>query len=152
MQHQQPLVSLALQTYNGTKYQALSLESCLRQTYESFEFTIDDDVSTDDSPRMAQEYASIDSWIRYLPNQVNMRLPASLNKGFASSRDEYLTWTCHDNLFEPTAIADMVQQVDQHAEVVMVYRGYEIFDDAGDVVGMRMSRSYSTLPGHIRSL
>lgn len=127
----QPLVSIVLPTYNGERYLAQSIESCLAQTYSNIELLIVDDCSSDSTPRIIAAYAARDSRIRAIRNGVNRRLPASLNIGFADARGEYLTWTSDDNLYRTTAIAEMVSFLaDGTAD--LVYADYSFVDEEGD--------------------
>lgn len=56
-----PLVSIALATYNGERFLRQQLESLLAQTYGNFEIVITDDGSTDSTWSILEEYAKKDS-------------------------------------------------------------------------------------------
>jgi glycosyltransferase involved in cell wall biosynthesis len=101
-----PLVSIILPTYNGSKYIRQSIGSCLAQSHKNFELIIVDDCSMDDTPRIIESYN--DKRIRYIRHGMNKRLPESLNTGFADSKGEYLTWTSDDNFYFPAAIERML--------------------------------------------
>lgn len=102
-----PSVSIVLPTYNGSKYLQASIDSCLAQTFADFELIIVDDSSTDKTPEIIKCYK--DPRIRYHRNEVNQRLPRSLNIGFSLARGEYLTWTSDDNFYLPDAIEKMLR-------------------------------------------
>src|ERR1043165_1952652 len=94
-----PVISIVLPSFNGSTYLSKSIDSCLSQTYSNLELILVDDASTDDTPRIMQQYAAQDSRVRVLQNATNRKLPASLNIGFRAARGRYLTWTSDDNLY-----------------------------------------------------
>lgn len=93
-----PLVSVVLPTYNHLAFLPQAVNSVLAQDYENFELIIVDDGSTDGTAAYLDSIIS--SRIRVLSGQ-NTRLPTALNRGFAVSRGEYLTWTSADNICMP---------------------------------------------------
>src|ERR1039457_1713066 len=102
------LVSVVLPTYNGSRYLDESIRSVVGQTYQNWELIIVDDASTDTTPQTIAEWIKSDSRIRSLRNDRNLKLSASLNKGFDISRGEFLTWTSDDNLYRATALQQML--------------------------------------------
>lgn len=122
-----PLVSIILPTHNGETYIRQSIESCLTQTYADIELIVVDDGSTDGTPAVLAAYH--DPRIRLIRHDVNKRLPAALNTGFAAATGAYLTWTSDDNVFTPHAIETMASYLDSHHGVDFVYAGYTIIDE-----------------------
>jgi glycosyltransferase involved in cell wall biosynthesis len=129
-----PLVSIVLPTYNGSRYLARSVESCMEQTYSHWELIIVDDCSTDDTPRIIEQYTRKDTRIRAVRNERNRRLPGSLNRGFAEARGDYLTWTSDDNYYLPEALSVMVYFLNSHPDIGMVYTDYTVVDRDGAVL------------------
>ena len=60
-----PLISIALTTYNGTKYLRKQLDSLLNQTYQNFEIVISDDGSNEETISILNEYANKDTRVRW---------------------------------------------------------------------------------------
>ncbi|MBQ7385548.1 MAG: glycosyltransferase family 2 protein [Ruminococcus sp.] len=125
------LVSIVLPVYNGAKYLRESIESVIAQTYTNWELLILDDCSTDETSEISKEYAEKDSRIKYFLNEVNLRLPRNLNKGFSLAQGEYLTWTSDDNNFRPTALEKMVNALESDEAAQFVYASCRIIDDDG---------------------
>jgi len=124
------MISIVLPVYNGEKYLRESLDSILKQTVSDWELIIVDDCSTDDSLKIAEEYAAKDSRIQVIHNEKNSKLPHSLNVGFAASKGEYLTWTSDDNHFLPHALEKMRNYLEQNPDIpLMCARMYTIDDD-----------------------
>lgn len=125
------LVSIVLPVYNGEKYLAQSIESVLNQTYKNFELIIVNDCSTDSSEEIILKYKSQDDRIVYIKNEINSKLPKSLNNGFAIAKGEYFTWTSDDNMYHQNAIGTMVGFMEQHTDVGLVYCDYNMIDEYG---------------------
>jgi glycosyltransferase involved in cell wall biosynthesis len=126
-----PLVSIVLPTYNGARYLAQSIDSCMAQTYQDWELIIVDDHSTDDTPAIISSYMGRDPRIRALRNPTNRKLPASLNAGFAEARGELFTWTSDDNCYRPEALEEMVAFLKGDPSIDFVYTDFTLVDDEG---------------------
>lgn len=128
----EPLVSIVLPCWNGAKLLPRAVKSCLGQTFRDFELIIVDDCSTDNTLEVATGLAKGDSRIRVVSNELNSRLPTSLNNGFALARGKYLTWTSDDNEFMPTALARMVKALED-SQSDLVYADFDVVDLDGNV-------------------
>ena len=126
------MISIILPTYNGQKYLGLSIKSIIDQTYSDWELIIIDDCSIDKTQEIAMTYSRMDNRIKYFRNERNLKLPASLNKGFSYSTGEYLTWTSDDNIFLSNALEVMYQYM-KNNDVGLVFARQEIIDTQGDV-------------------
>jgi glycosyltransferase involved in cell wall biosynthesis len=129
-----PLVSIVLPTFNGSRYLAESIESCLAQTYATWELIIVDDCSTDETPRLIEHYEAKDSRIRSIRNERNLKLPASLNVGFSEANGALFTWTSDDNLYRPDALRAMVSEIQSPDAPDLVYAHQSVIDENGEVV------------------
>jgi glycosyltransferase involved in cell wall biosynthesis len=126
-----PKVSIVLPTYNGSEYLAMAIESCLQQTYPAIELIIVDDHSTDSSAAIVASYAKKDDRIIVVTNDQNLKLPASLNKGFAKAGGDYFTWISDDNVFGRRAIETMINTFNEMPDADIVYSSYHFIDAAG---------------------
>lgn len=128
-----PLVSIVLPIYNGEAFMRKSIESCMAQTYTNWELLIVDDCSKDLTEQIAKEYEAKDGRIHYYKNEVNLRLPRNLNRGFSLANGEYLTWTSDDNYYEPTAIERMVAVLNQK-EHEFVFANCYLINETEDIL------------------
>lgn len=129
-----PLVSIVLPVYNGEKYLKESIESILNQSYKNLELIIVNDCSTDLSEQIINEYLKKDNRIIYIKNDVNSKLPRSLNNGFEKASGKYFTWTSDDNIFYIDAIENMVNYLEINIDKQMVYCDYNIINENGNFV------------------
>lgn len=125
----EPTVSIILPVYNGERYLNEAVESILAQTYPSWELIIVDDCSTDGTPEICQSYVKKDDRIRYVRNETNKKLPASLNVGFSHARGQYLTWISDDNRFREDALEVMAGALDRDSQIDLVYCRIQQIDE-----------------------
>lgn len=128
------MVSVILPTYNGKQYLKQSVESVLNQTYTDLELIIVDDCSTDGTGELLDEIALKESRIRVIHNEINKKLPASLNIGFSHAKGEFFTWTSDDNFYTRDAIDKLVQYLISTPQVDIVYADYNLINEHGDMV------------------
>jgi glycosyltransferase involved in cell wall biosynthesis len=132
-----PEISIVLPTYNGSRYIARSIESCLQQTFPNFELIIVNDCSTDNTQQIIQEFAKKDSRITVIHNMLNKKLPLSLNTGFESARGRYFTWTSDDNFYAANALETMISVLKNSNDVDLVYTDYTLIDENDAITGIR---------------
>lgn len=125
------LVSIVLPTYNGEKFIRESIESIINQTYKNWELIIVNDCSTDSTLQIIEEYAQLDNRIKFITNDVNSKLPQSLNNGFKLAKGEYYTWTSDDNKYKPRAIEEMVIFLDSNIDVDLVTFNFNFINEDG---------------------
>jgi len=119
------LVSIILPVYNGEKYLNQAIESILEQSYTFFELIIVNDCSTDKTLEIIEHYALIDSRIIVVNNDINKKLPASLNIGHNAASGEYMTWTSHDNLLKPNFLEMLLCEIIKDKRDV-VFSNYDV--------------------------
>jgi glycosyltransferase involved in cell wall biosynthesis len=141
-----PLVSIVLPTYNGARYLASSIESCLNQTYSSIELIIVDDCSTDDTAQIAMLFAEKDPRVTVKRHEENRRLPEALNTGFEAANGELFTWTSDDNMYKPSAIEMMAKHLISNPKTDFVFCNQDIIDEKGDHVKVSVTGPIVELP------
>ena len=129
-----PLISIVLPVYNGQRYLAESIESCLKQSYSNWELILVDDGSTDRTQEIIESIH--DPRVVTVRHSTNRRLPAALNSGFRQSQGELLTWTSCDNRYEPlNALETMMRFLQTDLECDMVYASCDFIDAIGNYCG-----------------
>lgn len=114
----EPLVSVLLPVYNGEKYLKDCINSVLNQTYSNFEFVIIDDGSVDSTESIISSYN--DSRIRFIKNQQNLKLIATLNKGIKLSEGKYIARIDADDLMHPNRLQKQVDFLETNVDYVFV--------------------------------
>lgn len=129
-----PRVSIVLPCWNGERFLEQSIKSILNQSFKDWELIIVNDCSTDNSPKIAEEYAKKDKRIRVIHNKVNKKLPATLNVGFSHAKGEYFTWTSDDNIAKPNWLSVLVDYLDKHSDVDMVSATMDYIDEDNNLL------------------
>ena len=144
MMSNEKLISIVLPVYNGAEHMAGSIESVINQTYRNWELIIVNDCSTDDTLNIAESYQRKDPRIRVFSNEKNLKLPLTLNAGFAQAKGEYYTWTSDDNLYKPEALSRLARELDQDSSCAMVYSDCIDIDADGKEISseIRMEPEY----------
>jgi glycosyltransferase involved in cell wall biosynthesis len=128
-------VSVVLPTYNGSRFLRESIDSILAQSYSNWELILVDDCSSDETNAICRYYCGVDSRVSMISNKTNLRLPASLNRGFAISEGELLVWTSDDNRMLPDFMETFVAAFNDDPALALAYSDYEKIDDSGNVIG-----------------
>lgn len=129
------LISIVLPVYNGECFLREAIESILEQTHENFELIIVDDCSKDGTAKIIEHYAKMDSRIRTIKNQTNLKLPMSLNIGFSVAKGKYYTWTSDDNKYKRNALEIMYGEMEKHSEYGLIYADMEYINESGETIG-----------------
>lgn len=103
-------MSVVVPVYNVAGYLPACLDSVLKQTHERLQVVVVDDGSTDDSGRIADEYAARDPRVTVV-HTVNRGLGAARNEGVRHATGAYLTFADSDDLVPPKAYAAMLEQL-----------------------------------------
>lgn len=128
-------VSIVLPTFNGEKFIGESIDSIINQSFKDWELIIVNDCSNDSTLDIVNHYAHNDNRIKVISNEVNQKLPQSLNIGFQAAKSEYLTWTSDDNYYLPQALDKMVHFLDENPDCQMVVADMENIDAEGVLLG-----------------
>src|SRR5581483_6393778 len=100
----EPLVSIALCTYNGEKFLRKQLDSLLLQDYNNIEIIIVDDRSTDNTWHIVQEYAKKDTRIFAYRNHQNIGYIRNFEKAILLCRGDYIALADQDDIRESRKI------------------------------------------------
>jgi glycosyltransferase involved in cell wall biosynthesis len=131
---QNPRVTIIVPTYNGEKYIAETLDSCISQSYENTETIVIDDASTDDTYNIISNYSRLHPNVIVLRNDKNQGLMANLNKATSQASGDYLIFLGHDDLLPVEHVAAMLKEFND--ETVFVHCNSITIDSAGATVSV----------------
>ena len=112
-------VSILMSVYNGEEYLEETMESILTQTYSNWECVVVDDCSTDRTPEILAACVKKDPRVRVYRNEVNRKLPVSLNRAIQEAKGEYLLRMDADDICRRDRIEKQVQYMEKHSELDM---------------------------------
>lgn len=114
-----PEISLIMSVYNGEDYLAEAIESVLNQTFREFELIIINDCSTDGTSEILEKYASMDSRVKVHTNEVNLRLPSSLNKAMSYAQGKYIARMDADDICLPDRLARQFDFMEKNPHIAL---------------------------------
>lgn len=113
-----PIVSIGLPVYNGEDFLKYALDSLLSQTFRDFEIIISDNASTDNTPKICQEYVLRDKRIRYIRQNNNMGALWNFNFVLKQSNKEYFIWVSADDKLHPEFLEKNIDILEKNKNVV----------------------------------
>jgi glycosyltransferase involved in cell wall biosynthesis len=131
-------VTVLLPVHDGEPYVGDAVRSVLEQTFDDFELLVVDDGSTDGT---AETLASFhDPRLRVIRNERNVGLVASLNRGLAEARGEYVARIDADDRCLPQRLERQVAVLDAEPRVGLVGSWMELVDASGEPAGRLVAR------------
>lgn len=132
----QPLVSVAVITYNSSKTVEETLDSIYNQTYPNLELIISDDCSTDNTVKICRDWIEVHKgrFVRteLLTAEKNTGVSANMNRGADACRGEWVKDIAGDDLLLPDCVQTYVDYVGEHPEAVYVFAKVETFGGEED--------------------
>ena len=98
------MIGIAMTTYNVERFLREQIDSILNQTYTDFELIICDDVSSDSTVDILNEYAQKDSRIHIIQNEKNLGFLKNFEKAIRICLErgaEYIALSDQDDIWLP---------------------------------------------------
>ena len=130
-------VSVIIPVYNVEKYLSDCVKSVCGQTYSNLQIILVDDGSTDQSGKMCDEFAKLDSRILVI-HKENGGLSDARNSGLLRANGEFVFYLDSDDYLEENAIEFLVKiQQEQNAQIVVgnYYYTYERYEKCATSLG-----------------
>lgn len=109
------MISIAMATYNGEKFIREQLDSILAQTITDWELIVCDDVSTDSTIAIIEEYAKKDSRIQIHKNKVNLGFKRNFEKAIELCQGDYIALCDQDDIWYPNHLEILYNQIGNHS-------------------------------------
>jgi glycosyltransferase involved in cell wall biosynthesis len=152
-----PLVTVAIPTYNRADLLGVTLRTVLAQDYRHLEILISDNASTDGTEQLCRDAAAADRRICYVRQPENIGLYANHNFCLEEARGEFVCLFHDDERYGPDVVAANAALLAAHPEVGLSCSDWELIDEQGRVVGARdfavptVSDGYAYIERTIRS-
>ena len=127
-----PLVTVLMPVYNAAEFLREAIESILQQSFTHFEFIIINDGSTDNSEQIILSFS--DPRISYIKNETNLKLIATLNKGFELAKGKYIARMDADDVSLVNRLGKQVQFMEANPDTVMAGSWFESIGGVSKVV------------------
>jgi len=129
-----PKVSVYIPVYNYGKYVEKAIESVIRQTFDDWELIIINDGSNDESEEIIRKYEHYPKITTV--NQKNKGLAITSNIALRLSRGEYIIRLDGDDFFDENAFLVMVNFLDKHHEISLVYPDYFLVNENDEIISV----------------
>ena len=114
-------ISIALATYNGTRYLREQLDSFVAQSRPPDELVITDDNSTDDTISIIKSFASQAPFeIRYSVNEKNIGYTANFERAIQQCTGDLIFLSDQDDIWLPEKIARIEAEFEQNPAALLI--------------------------------
>ena len=115
------MISVIVTVYNIEKYLGPCLESILGSTYQDLEVILVDDVSSDGSGMICDNYAEKDKRVKVI-HKANAGVSQARNSGLEVAKGDYITFVDGDDVIHPNMISVLMAAIiEGDYDVSMVY-------------------------------
>ncbi len=115
----QPDISVIMSVYNGETYLAEAIESVRKQTFQNWELVVINDCSKDSTAEILADFAQKDDRIKVHTNEVNLKLPTSLNKAIALAEGKYIARMDADDICLPDRLEKQFKFMEANSDVAL---------------------------------
>ncbi len=127
----EPLVSVVMSVYNGSKYLEEQIRSILNQTYRNLELVIIDDKSTDNSLDVITEIGQSDNRLRIFRNDVNVGFNQSFARGIELAEGELIAISDQDDIWLTGKVEQLVRGL---GGGILIYSNSGLIDESGSEI------------------
>jgi glycosyltransferase involved in cell wall biosynthesis len=129
-----PKVSIYIPSLNNAHYLPLAIDSCLNQTYESFEVCVLDTGSTDNTLDVLREKYANNPRVMWAYKKCS-NVTEARHEALKLCRGMYIGQLDSDDVLKLNAVERLAGILDMQSKVGLVYSRYEIIDENGNVTG-----------------
>lgn len=134
MKNNQPLVSIITPSFNCEGTIKDTIESVINQSYQNIEMIIVDDLSTDNSVDIINDYCKKDNRIKLFKLKTKGGASAARNKGIENAKGKYVAFLDADDLWKQDKLEKQIKFMEDN-NYYFTYTDYEYIDFDGNKIG-----------------
>lgn len=127
------LVSVAVITYNSSRFIVNTLESIKNQTYNNIELIISDDYSTDNTIEICRNWLSMNSsrFVRteIIQSTVNTGITANINRAYIASRGVWIKPIAGDDALLEDCVENNMIYINANKSAEVVFSKMKVMSD-----------------------
>ena len=128
-------VGIVLPTYNRAHLLPMAIESVLAQLYDRWELIVVDDNSTDDTPRLLEDYHRRDARIRYVRNdRYGHCCSGARKRGLDELTHEFVAFLDSDDRWPANHLSAFASILDQNPDIDWVFGDVRRVEPSGRTV------------------
>jgi glycosyltransferase EpsE len=139
-------------TYNMSAYLSDAIQSVLDQEFQNFELLIGDNLSTDDTSKIARQFALKDSRVKYHLNEKHLTAAENFNACLdrSDNRSKYWIMLASDDWWKPELLRTLVGIAEQDQALTFIHCDARLTDADGTPSETKYSDlwNYMRIPGH----
>lgn len=129
-------VSVVVAVYNMERYIRQCIDSVLNQTLREVQLILVDDVSTDGTPDILQEYAHKDFRVKVIQQENNGGAQLARNAGIAVAEGDYIMTLDHDDWLSPDALETALTDFQRYPDTeCLVLKEVRVRPDGTQYIG-----------------
>jgi glycosyltransferase involved in cell wall biosynthesis len=129
-------ISVLMPVFNGEKYVKEAIKSVLNQSFNSFEFIVVNDASTDKTEKIIKSFS--DLRIKLVNNKKNLGVAGSLNMGLKKCQGEYIARVDADDVNLSKRLEIQSKFLDKNQKYVLVGSNAILIDQKGKQIGVKV--------------
>jgi glycosyltransferase involved in cell wall biosynthesis len=124
-------LSIALCTYNGSKFLREQLQSLADQTLQPFEVVVTDDCSTDDTLSIVQEFDKVLN-IKVFVNESSLKVTKNFEKAVALCSGDIILMCDQDDIWHSDKLAKISHYFQNNLNQLAVFSDADLVDEQGN--------------------
>ena len=128
-------VDILLATYNGEKYLSEQLDSLLSQTYTNFRLIISDDMSTDSTRKILEEYVQKDKRIVVHMQKQNLGVVSNFEFLLNKVESKYYMFSDQDDIWNEDKIEKTMQRL-KETDADLVFTDLQVVNDKLEITNI----------------
>jgi glycosyltransferase involved in cell wall biosynthesis len=139
LNHNYPVISVIMPSYNHGKYLAYAINSVLSQEVTDWELIIVDDFSTDNSSDIIHDWIKKDDRIKAIFHTKNEGIARTCNDGIKNAKGNYIAMMASDDMFDENAFKKILRFLDSSQDCSVAIIEGECIDSRNRKTGLLFS-------------
>ena len=128
-----PQISIITLTKNRANFISKAIKSILEQSFSNWELIIIDDVSSDNTSNIVQDYASKDRRIKYYKNSTSRGISKNRNLGLSLTLGKYIAvLDSDDEWIDKNKLQKQLDFMEKNPDYVLIGSNIKIVDERGN--------------------
>jgi glycosyltransferase involved in cell wall biosynthesis len=132
----EPLLTIAIPTFNSAHFLPDAISSIMRQGLDDFEILIVDNASEDNTEEVVRAFEN--AHIRYIRNPSNLGSSENGNRCLGNSRGRYIKFLCADDVLLDGVLRKQLNILETRPEVALVTCNYLFTDCNLNIEGVHI--------------
>ncbi len=130
-----PQISTITLTKNRSDFISKAIESVKKQSFTNWELIIIDDVSSDNTSSIVQDYSSKDGRIKYYKNSTSQGISKNRNLGLSVALGKYIAvLDSDDEWIDKNKLQKQLDFLEKNPDYVLIGSDIKIVDERGNFI------------------